>query len=147
MKSDAVRVETTLRTTGWHQHATFWRKSRGSPDAQCFHSACLTDRVGEGVIYEVTWLQTPRMQSTADWPHSLITCLKLSIVILLCKNPSPLHWLIQKPFMLILMSENTNLPTNLFHTPIQLLNNTNTLSYGSSVHLDMLTRSWWSAEV
>lgn len=44
----ADRVETTLRTRGWHQHAALWRRSRGSPDAQWFHSGCWTDSTGEG---------------------------------------------------------------------------------------------------
>lgn len=74
----ADRVETTLRSRGWHQHAELWIWSRGSPDAQWFHSWCWTDSTGEVVISEVSWLDTLRMQNTADWPHMIITCPKLS---------------------------------------------------------------------
>lgn len=67
----ADRVETTLRTRGWHQHAALWRRSRGSPDAQWFHSGCWTDSTRGG---RVSHLRLVAGQLTADWPHMTITC-------------------------------------------------------------------------
>lgn len=64
----AERVETPLRTRGWHQRAVPWRRSRGSPAAQWFHWGCWTDCggvVGGGGQTQSTethsWLTSPHM--------------------------------------------------------------------------------------
>lgn len=59
----AERVETPLRTRGWHQRAVPWRRSRGSPAAQWFHWGCWTDCGG-------WWGVGGRhraLRHTADW--------------------------------------------------------------------------------
>ena len=74
----ADRVGTTLRTRGWHQHAAPWRRSRGSPDAQWFHSGCWTDTNRGGRHIWGCWLDAARMRNTSDWPHTIITWSELS---------------------------------------------------------------------
>lgn len=103
------RVGSTLRTQGWHQSAALWRRSRGSLDAQCFHSSSWTDATGKSLSERIgdekhSWL------TSTTWPHYALT------VKLICSGlrvfPLMSHTITCTPFLRVVVLSQSNSSAN-----------------------------------